>query len=441
MGFSAMFVLGRPAEPIRPLLLARRCRMAVSSMFGIYVLERLFDTAATAVLAGSSLLFFGSELTAGGEWAGRIRAAGGALLIGLIVFAALLVYFQMHGADFLQRRLTGWRAAEGWRGFVATQVGEFGDGLQAVRGLSDWWAAVMYSALHWGLIVFIYLLVMRSFGGALEQFTFSGAMLVLAFTMLGSLVQLPGVGGGAQLASFIALTQDFPDRAGAGSGGGRGDLADYVCGVMPGGIAAADSRGAVHGRIAPPGERGSPGRNPRSTREPAERARRRAGPCVRGRGWRAVKCPFCSFADDKVIDSREAKTGDLIRRRRECLKCGRRFTTYERIDEIPYMVIKKDGRRERFDRQKILQGLLKACEKRPVPTARLEAIVDEVERFVHEAPQRERTTTEIGEQLMARLKKLDKVAYVRFASVYLDFKDVKEFMKELKGLLRDRSRK
>jgi transcriptional repressor NrdR len=154
-----------------------------------------------------------------------------------------------------------------------------------------------------------------------------------------------------------------------------------------------------------------------------------------------VKCPFCSFTDDKVIDSREAKTGDLIRRRRECLKCGRRFTTYERIDEIPYMVIKKDGRRERFDRQKILQGLLKACEKRPVPTARLEAIVDEVERFVHEAPQRERTTAEIGEQLMARLKKLDKVAYVRFASVYLDFKDVKEFMKELKGLLRERSRK
>jgi transcriptional repressor NrdR len=154
-----------------------------------------------------------------------------------------------------------------------------------------------------------------------------------------------------------------------------------------------------------------------------------------------VKCPFCSFTDDKVIDSREAKTGDLIRRRRECLKCGRRFTTYERIDEIPYMVIKKDGRRERFDRQKILQGLLKACEKRPVPTTKLEALVDEVERFVHEAPQRERTTAEIGEHLMHRLKKLDKVAYVRFASVYRDFKDVKEFMKELKGLLRERSRR
>jgi transcriptional repressor NrdR len=141
-----------------------------------------------------------------------------------------------------------------------------------------------------------------------------------------------------------------------------------------------------------------------------------------------------------VIDSREGRGGDLIRRRRECLKCGRRFTTYERIDEIPYMVIKKDGRRERFDRQKILQGLLKACEKRPVATAKLEAVVEEVERFVHEAPQRERTSNEIGEQLMARLKKLDKVAYVRFASVYLDFKDVKEFMVELKGLLRERSR-
>ena len=153
-----------------------------------------------------------------------------------------------------------------------------------------------------------------------------------------------------------------------------------------------------------------------------------------------MKCPFCSFADDKVIDSREGRAGDLIRRRRECLKCGRRFTTYERIDEIPYMVIKKDGRRERFDRQKILQGLLKACEKRPVATAKLETVVEEVERFVHDAPQRERRTTEIGEQLMARLKKLDKVAYVRFASVYLDFKDVKEFMVELKGLLRDRSR-
>jgi transcriptional repressor NrdR len=154
-----------------------------------------------------------------------------------------------------------------------------------------------------------------------------------------------------------------------------------------------------------------------------------------------VKCPFCAHLDDKVIDSREGRAGDLIRRRRECLRCGRRFTTYERIDEIPYMVIKKDGRREKLDRQKILQGLLHSCEKRPVPTPKLEALVDEVERFVHESPERERTTAEIGELLMSRLKKLDKVAYVRFASVYLDFKDVKEFMSELKGLLKERAKK
>ena len=154
-----------------------------------------------------------------------------------------------------------------------------------------------------------------------------------------------------------------------------------------------------------------------------------------------MKCPFCSHLDDKVIDSREARTGDLIRRRRECLKCARRFTTYERIDEIPYMVIKKDGRREKFERQKILQGLLKACEKRPVPVTKLETIVDEAEAFVSEAKDRERTTSEIGELLMNRLKKLDKVAYVRFASVYLDFKDVKEFMDELKGLLKERAKK
>jgi transcriptional repressor NrdR len=141
------------------------------------------------------------------------------------------------------------------------------------------------------------------------------------------------------------------------------------------------------------------------------------------------------------VDSREGRLGDLIRRRRECLKCGRRFTTYERVDEIPYMVIKKDGRREKFDRHKILQGLLRACEKRPVPVPRLEALVDEAERYVNEASERERTTSEVGELLMSRLKKLDKVAYVRFASVYLDFKDVKEFMAELKGLLKDRARK
>jgi len=149
-----------------------------------------------------------------------------------------------------------------------------------------------------------------------------------------------------------------------------------------------------------------------------------------------MKCPFCGHVEDKVVDSREAKIGDTIRRRRECAECGRRFTTYERIDEIPYMVVKKDGRREKFDRQKLLAGLLKACEKRPVPMNKLEQIVNEAEALVAESTDRERPTPEVGELVMHRLKKLDKVAYVRFASVYLDFKDVREFMDELKELLK-----
>ena len=151
-----------------------------------------------------------------------------------------------------------------------------------------------------------------------------------------------------------------------------------------------------------------------------------------------MKCPFCGHVADKVVDSREAKVGDTIRRRRECVGCGRRFTTYERIDEIPYMVVKKDGRREKFDRQKVLNGLLRACEKRPVPISKLEQIVNEAESFVIESPERERRTSEIGELIMNRLRRYDKVAYVRFASVYLDFKDVQEFLTELKDLVKSK---
>ena len=149
-----------------------------------------------------------------------------------------------------------------------------------------------------------------------------------------------------------------------------------------------------------------------------------------------MKCPFCGHLEDRVVDSRESREGDSIRRRRECLKCERRFTSYERIDEIPYMVIKKDGRREPFNRDKVMSGLLRACEKRPVSTAKLEAIVNAVEAYVQTLPERERPTSKLGEMIMRRLKDLDKVAYVRFASVYLEFQDVSEFMDELKGLIR-----
>lgn len=152
-----------------------------------------------------------------------------------------------------------------------------------------------------------------------------------------------------------------------------------------------------------------------------------------------MRCPFCSHIEDKVVDSREAKDGDSIRRRRECLGCGRRFTSYERIDEIPYMVVKKDGKREPFYRDKVMSGLLRACEKRPISTSQLEKISDEVDRNVQDSLDRELATTEIGKIIMRRLKALDKVAYVRFASVYLEFADVSEFMTELKVLVGSRT--
>jgi transcriptional repressor NrdR len=151
-----------------------------------------------------------------------------------------------------------------------------------------------------------------------------------------------------------------------------------------------------------------------------------------------VKCPFCGQTEDKVVDSRETGAGGAIRRRRECLACGRRFTSYERVEEIPYLVVKKDGRREPFDRQKLMAGLHRACAKRPVPARALVAIADEVEQMVQDSPDREIDSRRIGEKVMERLRELDKVAYVRFASVYRQFEDVEEFMAELRDLLGSR---
>jgi transcriptional repressor NrdR len=151
-----------------------------------------------------------------------------------------------------------------------------------------------------------------------------------------------------------------------------------------------------------------------------------------------MRCPYCDHIEDKVVDSRESKDGDSIRRRRECLNCGRRFTSYERIDEIPFMVVKKDGTRETFDRNKVMAGLLRAAEKRPIPTKKLEDIANEIEKNVQDSLDRELPTTDVGKTIMRRLKALDKVAYVRFASVYLEFEDVTAFMTELKDLVRSR---
>ena len=151
-----------------------------------------------------------------------------------------------------------------------------------------------------------------------------------------------------------------------------------------------------------------------------------------------MRCPYCDLSESNVIDSRESKNGLSIRRRRECLVCKRRFTTYEKTVDIPFMIIKKDGRRQPFDSQKLLRGLLKACEKRPVPLAKLEEIVEEVENKLQEGTEKEMNASEIGKFLMKKLKALDKVAYVRFASVYREFKDVAEFKQELESLLKEK---
>ena len=151
-----------------------------------------------------------------------------------------------------------------------------------------------------------------------------------------------------------------------------------------------------------------------------------------------MRCPYCGATEDKVIDSRIVKDGTAIRRRRECLKCGRRFTTYEYIEKSPIMLIKRDGRREPFDRAKLLNGITTACHKRPIPREKIEELVDEVESIIMDLGKLEVPSMEIGEEVMKRLKKLDEVSYVRFASVYRDFKDKNEFFEELKKLIEGR---
>lgn len=151
-----------------------------------------------------------------------------------------------------------------------------------------------------------------------------------------------------------------------------------------------------------------------------------------------MKCPFCQHPDDRVVDSREASDGDSVRRRRECLSCAKRFTTYERVDAFMPMLVKKDGSRVHWDREKVRSGMQKACEKRPVPVAEIDRAVDEIERTIQDQGSGEIATSVVGERVMDRLKALDEVAYVRFASVYKSFRDIDEFMGELESLVRER---
>jgi uncharacterized protein (TIRG00374 family) len=210
IGFSAIFLLGRAGEPIRPLLIARKDNTSVSSEFGIYVLERMFDMASTVVLAAVALLAV-PRLASAGEGNPLLAAArttGIVLLGGLVLGIAFLVYFRLHGAARLERRMDAWRAhaSTGWRQRVAGLVGGFSQGLQAIRTFNDFIFAAGISAVHWTLLAVIYYLVGRSFGGHLAELGLADALLVMVLTMAGSTVQLPGVGGGSQVASFLAYT-------------------------------------------------------------------------------------------------------------------------------------------------------------------------------------------------------------------------------------------
>lgn len=208
IGFAMIFLLGRAGEPIRPILIARKDRLPISSMFGIYAMERVFDTASTAVLAALSLFLFPDMLSSGGAnaaWVAHARTTGVVLLTGLVAAVVFLVYFRFHGAEAVNRRMAEWRTRVGWRARFAMIFGGFFEGLQAIRTVSDLLAAVAYSAAHWVVIACIYLWIAHAFGGKLGEINFPGAMLVLAFTMIGSTLQLPAVGGGSQAASFLAF--------------------------------------------------------------------------------------------------------------------------------------------------------------------------------------------------------------------------------------------
>ena len=211
-GFSAIFLLGRAGEPIRPLLLSRKEKLPVADMFGIYALERLFDLASAAVIAAIGLLLFQARGHVG-DTAGKLetaaRTTGSVLFAGVVGAVAFLLYLRLHGSALLERRLQGWLLAHGWRGKLAGIVLGFSRGVQAIRTFGDLALSLFYSAAHWFLVLLVYLWVAHSFGGALAGLGLGDSMLVMAFTLVGSAVQLPGVGGGSQVACFLAYTAVF----------------------------------------------------------------------------------------------------------------------------------------------------------------------------------------------------------------------------------------
>ena len=211
-GFAAIFILGRPGEPVRPLLLSRKEKLPIADMFGIYTLERIFDTASTAVIAALALILFNSHAGSGETTAAlgtAARTAGTLLFVGVTAAVVFLIYLRVHGTAALERRLQSWRATHGWRKTIAGILLGFVRGVQAIRDMKQLMLAIFYSALHWFLVLLVYYWGTRSFGGRLGTLTLGDVMLVMAFSLVGSVVQLPAVGGGAQLASVLVYTKIF----------------------------------------------------------------------------------------------------------------------------------------------------------------------------------------------------------------------------------------
>ncbi len=428
VGFAASAILpGRVGEVLRPYVLARREGLSVSAALATIVLERLLDVIAVLALLGVAVLIGTPGSAAGTGLLGTVRS--GAALAGLAATAAVGAAFVAAGhpdrvARAVERlgALLPARAA----GVLTRIASRFIEGLAVVRNRRVLAVAGVWSLVHWAAAAAVVWLVTVAFDIAIPV---SGAAVLMALTVVGVSVPTPaGIGG------YHAAYQVGGDAALRGAGRGRG-------GSRPGAarnVVPSGDRGG--GRLHDAGGR-SPDRRPVLRRGrgggelvhyPVGRVCRRG---IRCRGATDVKCPFCGHLDDKVVDSRESREGEVIRRRRECTGCGRRFTSYERIDEVPYMVVKKDGSRARFEREKVIGGLLKACEKRPVSVSDLEAVANRVESALQERPDKEISTEEVGAVVMRELRDLDKVAYVRFASVYRDFRDVGEFITELKGLL------
>ena len=414
IGFAASAVLpARAGEVLRPWLLARKEGLSATAAFATIILERVLDTVMVLLLFGLFLLLAEPDFARGDPLAFsrlKIGGAAGGPRVGRRAGGHVLPRGAPGARSTPSRQGSSACCRRGWRRPAHGSSGRSPNGLAIVRQPGRLAVALLLSVPLWLSIATGIWCVSRAFHIDLP---FMGSFLVMALLVVGVAVPTPAGVGGFHYFYRLAATGFYaaPNDRAVGAA-----IVLHAVSFVP---------VAVVGLVL-------------LAREGISLAG--VGSVMRADGAEEtrVKCPYCAHLGDKVVDSRESKEGEVIRRRRECLECGRRFTSYERIEEIPYMVIKKDGTRERFERQKLVAGLLKACEKRPVSVAAIDAVADRVESMLQERPEKEIPTADIGAFVMQELKHLDKVAYVRFASVYRHFRDIGEFMNELKDLLNAR---